>query len=163
MCFSLTFKIRLMRHLSHKKLFLQPYLVSAAPSLHPSISWAQLSMHIIVLSTHPHLSCWTMILPKQGQVVRLPGWLNSKESTCNAEDVGDAVGLIPGSGRSPGGGHGNPVQYSCLETPMDGRDWRVHRVAQSQTRARTQGQVVFGSGPWLTVGPRTHLFHPTCL
>ena len=38
-----------------------------------------------------------------------------KESACNAEDLG----LIPGSGRSPGGGHGNPFQYSCLENPMD--------------------------------------------
>ena len=38
-----------------------------------------------------------------------------KESACNAEDLG----LIPGSGRSPGGGHGNPLQYFCLENPMD--------------------------------------------
>ena len=38
-----------------------------------------------------------------------------KESACNAEDMG----LIPGSGRSPGGGNGNPLQYSCLENPMD--------------------------------------------
>ena len=36
----------------------------------------------------------------------------------NAQDVGTAVS-IPGSGRSPGGGHGNPLQYSCLESPMD--------------------------------------------
>ena len=46
------------------------------------------------------------------QVKRLPGWL-SKEFTCNAGDLG----LIPGLGRSPGGGHGNPLQYSCLENP----------------------------------------------
>ena len=48
------------------------------------------------------------------------------------------TGSIPGSGRSPGGGHGNPVQYSCLETPMDRGAWRatVHGVAQSQTRLR---------------------------
>ena len=39
-----------------------------------------------------------------------------KESLCNAGDKGDAD-LIPGSGRSPGGGHGNPLQYSCLESP----------------------------------------------
>ena len=42
-------------------------------------------------------------------------WLSGKESTCHAGDVG----LIPGSGRSPGGGHGNPPQYSCLENPKD--------------------------------------------
>ena len=47
---------------------------------------------------------------------------------------GDA-GLIPGSGSSPGGGHGNPLQYSCLENPMDrGALWAtVHGVAKSQT------------------------------
>ena len=43
------------------------------------------------------------------------------------------VGLIPGSGRSPGGGHGNPLQYSYLEKPMDRGAWwaTVHRVAKS--------------------------------
>ena len=45
------------------------------------------------------------------------------------------VGSIPRSGRSPGGGHGNPLQYSCLEHPMDRGAWRasVHGVAQSHT------------------------------
>ena len=46
--------------------------------------------------------------------VGLPQWLSSKESACNAGDQGS----IPGSGRS-GGVHGNPLQYSCLENPMD--------------------------------------------
>ena len=44
-----------------------------------------------------------------------PGGLDGKESACNAGDLG----YIPGLGRSPGGGHGNPFQYSCLENPMD--------------------------------------------
>ena len=44
-----------------------------------------------------------------------PGGSDGKESACNAGDLG----LIPGSGRSPGEGHGNPLQYSCLENPMD--------------------------------------------
>ena len=45
------------------------------------------------------------------------------------------MGFDPGSGRSPGGGHGNPLQYSCLENPMDRGPWRatVHGVAKSQT------------------------------
>ena len=62
----------------------------------------------------------------------LPQWLSGKESTCNAGDAG----LIPGSGRSPGGGHGNPLQYPCLENPMDRGDWwaTVHGVTKSQTR-----------------------------
>ena len=49
---------------------------------------------------------------------------------------GGRHGLIPGSGRSPG--HGNPLQYSCLENPMDRGAWQtaVHRVTQSQTRLK---------------------------
>ena len=49
-------------------------------------------------------------------------------------NTGDA-GLIPGSGRSPGGGNGDPLQYSCLENAMDRRAWwaTVHGVAKSQT------------------------------
>ena len=55
-----------------------------------------------------------------------------KESACNAGDVGSILGL----GRSPGGGHGNPLQYSCLENPLDRGAWwaTVHRVTESQTR-----------------------------
>ena len=58
-----------------------------------------------------------------------------KESTCNAGDTGDR-GLIPGSGRSPGGGHGNPLQNSCLGNPMDRGTWwaTVRGVTKSQTR-----------------------------
>ena len=57
-----------------------------------------------------------------------------KNLPANAGNVRDA-GLIPGSGRSPGGGHGNPFQYSCLENPRDrGAWWTAHRVAKSQTR-----------------------------
>ena len=55
----------------------------------------------------------------------------------NAGDVRDKS-LIPGSGRSPGGGHGNTLQYSCLEIPMDRGAWRatVHEVAKSQTKLK---------------------------
>ena len=51
-----------------------------------------------------------------------------KESVCNAGDLG----LIPGLGRPPGEGNGNPLQYSCLENPMDSGTWRatVHGVAK---------------------------------
>ena len=64
----------------------------------------------------------------------LPQWLSGKESACNAEDMG----LIPGSGRSPGGGKGNPLQYSCLESPKDIAAWWaiVHRVTKSQMQLK---------------------------
>ena len=60
-----------------------------------------------------------------------------KNLPANTGDIRDA-GLIPGLGRSRGGGHGNPLQYSCLENPMDRGAWRatVHRVAKSQTRLK---------------------------
>ena len=62
-----------------------------------------------------------------------PGDLDSKESVFN---VGD-LSLFPGWGRSPGGGHGNPLQYSCLENPTDRAWWAMlHGVAKSQTRLR---------------------------
>ena len=65
-------------------------------------------------------------------MIGLPWWLNGKESTYNAGDAG----LIPGSGRSPGEGNGNSLQYSCLENPMDRGAWwaTVHGVAKSQTQ-----------------------------
>ena len=60
-----------------------------------------------------------------------------KNLPADAADVRDE-GLIPGSGRSPGGRHGNPLQCSCLENPMDRGAWgaTIHRVAQSQTRVK---------------------------
>ena len=59
-----------------------------------------------------------------------PGGSDGKESACN---VGD-LGLIPGLRRSPGGGHGNSLQYSCLENPMDRGAWwvTVHVVTKSR-------------------------------
>ena len=61
-----------------------------------------------------------------------------KTSPANAGDARD-VGSIPGSGRSPGGGRGNPLQYSCLENPMDSGAWwaTVHGVMKSWTRLGT--------------------------
>ena len=58
-----------------------------------------------------------------------------KKLSANAGDVRD-VGLIPGSGRSPGVGNGNPLQYSCLENSMDRKTWwsTVHGVTKSQTQ-----------------------------
>ena len=59
---------------------------------------------------------------------------SNKESACKAGDPGS----IPRSERSPGGGHGHPLQYSCLENPVDRGAWRatVHRVVNSRTRLK---------------------------
>ena len=61
-----------------------------------------------------------------------PGGSDGKASVYNAGDLGS----IPGSGRSPGEGNGNPLQYYCLKNPMDRGAWlaTVHGVAKSQTR-----------------------------
>ena len=76
---------------------------------------------------------WLLTLPLRG----LPRRLSSKESACNAGAAGD-MGLIPGSGRSPGEGNSNLLHYSCLENAMDRGAWwaTVHRVAQSWTQLK---------------------------
>ena len=63
--------------------------------------------------------------------------LLAKSLPANSEHLRD-LGLIPGSIRSPGGGHRNPLQYSGLENPMDGKAWwaMVHRVSKSQKRLK---------------------------
>ena len=60
-----------------------------------------------------------------------------KHLPANAGNIRD-VDSIPGSGRSPGGGHGNPLQYSCLENPTDRGVWQatVHMVAKSRTQLK---------------------------
>ena len=60
-----------------------------------------------------------------------------KNLTANAGDIRD-LGLIPGLGRSPGGGNGNPLQYSCLENSMDRGAWQapVHRVTKIWTQLK---------------------------
>ena len=60
-----------------------------------------------------------------------------KKLPAKAGDAGDA-GLIPEWGRSPGGGHGNPLQCSCLENPMDRGAWRAtaHKIAKNRTQLK---------------------------
>ena len=85
--------------------------------------------------------------------IGLPWWLSNKKPACNLGDVD----LIPGSGRFPGGGHGNPLQYSCLENAMDRGAWwaTVHGVTKSQTQPMTTN--VWGEGLRAgTAGPRGH-------
>ena len=65
---------------------------------------------------------------------RFPGGSDGKQSAFNERDLDSN----PGSGRSPGGGHGNPLQSSCLENSMDRGPWqtRVYEVAKSQTQLK---------------------------
>ena len=91
---------------------------------------AQLSIRIAAWLNLKYIS-----LSKRSQTqnaIECIGGSEVKASACNAGDLGS----IPGLGRSPGEGNGNPLQYSCLENPMDGGAWwaTVHRVAKSRTR-----------------------------
>ena len=69
-----------------------------------------------------------MIVKERYCVLGFPGGSDGKESACKSGDLG----LIPGLGRSPGEENGNPLQYSCLENPMDKGAWLaiVHRVTR---------------------------------
>ena len=71
-----------------------------------------------------------------------PGGSNSKTSAYNVGDPGS----IPGLGRSPGEGNGNPLEYSCLENPMDRGAWQVtvHRVTESDMTERTHTHTALG-------------------
>ena len=66
-----------------------------------------------------------------------PGGSVDKESTCNAEDA-KGTGSFSGLGRSPGGGHASPLQYSCLENPMERGAWQAiaHRVTKTRTQRK---------------------------
>ena len=86
-------------------------------------------VHIIILKVcECYLTCYLTWQKASHMTVVV------KNLPANAGDTGD-VGLIPGSGRSPGGGRGNPLQYSCQENPMDGGAWlaAVHGVTKSLT------------------------------
>ena len=102
----------------------------------------------LMLTTRRHSKCpcgWCSILPghlsSHGEglrgnhahsLERFVSWV-VKNLPANEGDIGDA-GWIPGSGRSPGGGYSNPLQYSCLENSIDRRAWwaTFHRVTKSQ-------------------------------
>ena len=74
------------------------------------------------------------LFPEELLKENFPGSSDGEEAVCNAGDLG----WINGSGRSPGGGNGNPVQYSCLENPSDRGAWWAlsHKVAQTRTRLK---------------------------
>ena len=69
-----------------------------------------------------------------------PGGSDSKESACNA------VGSIPGSERFPGGGYGNPFQYSCLENPIDGGVWGGKELDTTEWLILSLSMVIYEEG-----------------
>ena len=99
---------------------------SSLPHL-PHILLFNAIQQLFLLRNSPHIP-WAKISIYSD----FPGGSDGKESGCNARDPGS----IPGSERSPGEGHSNSFQYSCLENPMDRGAWQaiVHRVAQCQTQ-----------------------------
>ena len=78
-----------------------------------------------------------MNLRRLGSFKDFPGGSEDKQSTCNAGEIRDKVSILE-SRRSSGGGHGHPLQYCCLENPMDRGGWltTVHGVTKSWTRLR---------------------------
>ena len=110
--------------LSRVWLFATPWTVLPGSSVH-GIFRARILEWVAISFSWPR--DWT-------QVSRIVGRRFTIWATCNAGDTGD-MGLIPGLGDSPGGGHGNPLQYSCLDNPMDRGAWwtTVYRVSKSWT------------------------------
>ena len=76
-----------------------------------------------------------------------PGDTSSQEPTCQCRRHRD-VGLIPGLGRSPGGGRGNPLQHCCLENPMDRGAWRATVSQKVFQKSWTQLSDLHTHGPW---------------
>ena len=110
---------------------------------HPSPGGTFVRTDEPLLTSYNRQSAWFMLQFTLGDICSLdldkciktrmgfPGGSLVKNPPANAGDAG----LIPGSGRSPGKGNGNPLQYSCLENSVDREDWQAtgHRITQSQT------------------------------
>ena len=97
----------------------------------------KIKYHFAVKAKKPRLLLSTLYVNHEHLAERR-WWLSGKESSCNAGDPGS----IPGGGRN-----GNPLQYSCLENPIDRGAWRVtvHRVAKSQTRLKQLSSISRGT------------------
>ena len=144
---------------SHGWLNHRPLVIHSAPSIFPLFGGGRkwewdsnpLVTWLVLLAITPYLSglskshfklrntrvwmkgLWWITKGSLG----FPGGTSGKEPTCQCRRLRGA-GFIPGSGRSSGEGHGNPLQYSCLENSVDREAWRaiVHRVAKSRTWLR---------------------------
>ena len=132
--------------------------------LFPSSSW------ILSISTSTNGSAFAIQSGQRQQVVKsmnsearqgFPNGSSGKESAFNAGDTGDA-GSIPGMGRSPGRGNGNPPQYSCRENHRDSGAWRAagQRVGQDWAPMRIHIAVSVGSALCLSFLRKTGVLIP---
>ena len=92
------------------------------------------------MSVHNSMPCVTTTVVK---IHELPRWHSGKECSC---DVGE-MGLIPGLGRSPGGGNGNPLQFSCLGNSMDSTVHGVEKSQDTTKRLSTHAQLRYRTIP----------------
>ena len=95
--------------------------------------WSRICLPRQKMQERSRLHPWAgKILWSRKRQPTFPGGAEVKASACNVGDLGS----IPGSGRSSGGGNGNPLQYSCLENPIDKGTWwaAVHRAVKNQTQ-----------------------------
>ena len=103
------------------------------PALHlaPNLLGVQRPFPLNILLKHSLITKVKYFHLKSRLMLGFPGGASCKESPTNAGDVGS----VHGTGRDPGGGHGSPLQYPCLENPMDRGAWpaTISEVAQSQT------------------------------
>ena len=120
-----------------------PFILSSPPDktgYHLELSFSEVPTTNAVshLGVRGVTGRWTHCTDEEGTLWGFPGGSVVKYPPANAGDAG-SVGLIPGWGRSPGGGHGSPLQHSCLENPMDRGAWRaaVHRVAALDSTERS--------------------------
>ena len=99
---------------------------------HVSLLRASLSTFSYSVSQHPGVKQWHWV--PWGIISGFPGGASGKEPICQCRRL-KRRRFDPGSGRSPGEGNGNPLQYSCLENPVDSGAWQavIHRVTQSWT------------------------------
>ena len=101
------------------------------------MEWEKVEMSTVILHWTQQYVCECIAFYISMQRDRgFPDDSDGKESTCNAGDLSS----VPGLGRPPGRGHGNPFKYSCLENPMDREAWWaiVHGVTKSWTRLSDQ-------------------------
>ena len=97
----------------------------SARALDPKSLYSRQESHVVVKKANSRRLCtWMDGIKHSSFGKRASQRLGGKEFTCNSGDIGNA-GLIPSSGKSPGGGNGSPLQYSCLGNAVDRGAWRA--------------------------------------